>query len=110
VPLSTPAELNVTPLGSDPVSLKVGAGYPVAVTVNEPEVPTVKVALFALVIAGAWFTVKVLLVPDFPEPRAVIVTEAAPVVKVTLCGSSTPDANAPEVTGEPDSVAPAAVN
>jgi hypothetical protein len=31
----------------------------VAVTVNEPPVPVVKVVLLALVIAGAWFTVSV---------------------------------------------------
>src|SRR5207302_2952102 len=35
VPLSTPADERVTPLGSAPVSLKVVAGKPVAVTVNE---------------------------------------------------------------------------
>ena len=56
VPLRTPAALRVTPLGSAPVSLKVGAGKPVAVTVNEAPVPTVKVLLLALVIVGAWFT------------------------------------------------------
>ena len=38
------------PLGSAPVSLNVGAGEPVAVTVNVPAVPTVNVVLFALVI------------------------------------------------------------
>ena len=53
--------LNVTPLGSAPVSLSVGAGNPVAVTVNVPAVPTVNVVLFALVIAGAWLTVSVKL-------------------------------------------------
>ena len=60
VPLSTPvAVLKVTPLGSVPLWLRVGAGKPVVVTVNDPAVPTLKVALFALVIAGAWFTVRV---------------------------------------------------
>src|SRR5215472_5970357 len=55
VPLRTPVVvLNVTPVGSAPVSLNVGAGNPVAVTVKVPAVPTVKVVLFALVIAGAW--------------------------------------------------------
>ncbi len=53
VPLSTPAELKVTPLGRAPVSLKVGAGKPVAATVNVPAAPTVKAVLLALVIAGA---------------------------------------------------------
>jgi hypothetical protein len=52
-PLSTPAELSVTPLGSAPVSVNVGAGNPAAVSVKEPAVPAAKLVLFALVIAGA---------------------------------------------------------
>ena len=60
VPLSTPAALNVTPLGSVPLSLKfIVVGKPEAITVNEPAVPTVNVALAPLVIAGAWSTVNV---------------------------------------------------
>jgi hypothetical protein len=43
----------VTPLGRAPVSVKVGVGVPVVVTENVPAVPTVKVVLLALVIAGA---------------------------------------------------------
>jgi hypothetical protein len=53
---------NVTPLGSAPVSVSVGVGDPVVVTVKLPAVPTVNVVLLALVIAGATcavFTVKV---------------------------------------------------
>jgi len=70
VPLNTPvATLKVTPLGKVPDSLRLGAGKPVAVTVNEPAAPTVKVALLALVIADAWFTVKVKLCTAFePTP------------------------------------------
>jgi hypothetical protein len=49
----------VTPEGKDPDSENVGAGVPVAVTLNEPAVPTVKVALLALVMAGTWLTVRV---------------------------------------------------
>jgi len=49
--------LNVTPAGSEPVSLSVGAGVPVAVTVNVPAAPTVKVVLVRLVIAGATPTI-----------------------------------------------------
>jgi len=52
VPLSTPADVKVTPLGSVPVSLKVGAGKPVAVTVNDPAVFATNVVLAALVIVG----------------------------------------------------------
>jgi hypothetical protein len=55
--------LNVTPLGRAPDSLSVGAGLPVAVKVNVPDDPTVKVALDELVMAGgcAWLTVSVKL-------------------------------------------------
>src|SRR2546427_12850351 len=54
------------------------------------------------------FTVNALLVPVFPEFAAVIVK--LPVfVRVTLCGSSTPAANAAVVTGAPTS-APVDVN
>lgn len=57
VPLSTPVDvLKFTPFGTAPDSEKVVAGVPVAVTVNEPAVPTSKVRLFALVIAGGWPT------------------------------------------------------
>jgi hypothetical protein len=45
--------LKVTPLGRAPVSVKVGVGKPVAVTVNDPAVPTTNVVLLALVIFGA---------------------------------------------------------
>jgi hypothetical protein len=47
------AALKVTPAGSVPDSLKVAAGEPLKVTVKLPALPTVKVALLALVIAGA---------------------------------------------------------
>ena len=62
VPPSVPPELKVTPLGNVPVSENVpggNAGKPVAVTANEPAVPTVKVVPLELVMAGAWFTVSV---------------------------------------------------
>jgi hypothetical protein len=54
VPLNAPVvELNETPLGNVPDSLNVGAGDPLAVTVNSEFVPTVKVVLAELVMAGA---------------------------------------------------------
>jgi hypothetical protein len=60
VPLRTPvAGVNVTPVGNVPVSLNVGAGVPVAITVNVPGVPTVNVVLPPLVITGAVSTVNV---------------------------------------------------
>jgi hypothetical protein len=59
VPLSTPAELSVTPLGSAPVWVNVGAGNPVAVSGKEPGVFAINDVLLGLVIAGALFTVNV---------------------------------------------------
>jgi len=83
VPLRTPvAGANVTPVGNVPVSLNVGLGVPVAVTVNVPGVPTVKVVLFALVITGAVLTVSVKgCVAAVPTPLlAVNVMENVPTV------------------------------
>ena len=51
VPLSTPEE-NVTPLGSGPDSVMVGAGVPTELTVKDPGVPIAKAALPALVMSG----------------------------------------------------------
>ena len=56
VPLRTPA-LNVTPSGSVPsLRLMVGAGGPVAVTMNVPAVFNANVVLLALVICRAIVT------------------------------------------------------
>ena len=51
--------MNVTPEGNAPDSDSVGVGVPVAVTLKEPAVATVNVALLTLVMAGPWFTVSV---------------------------------------------------
>ena len=81
VPLRRPAELSVTPLGSVPVSVKVGTGTPDAVTVNDPAVPAVNVVLFALVIImGAWFAANVAVAENVLLP----VAEAAQVVDVPV--------------------------
>jgi len=65
VPLSVAVPLplftNVTPLGRVPDTLRAGDGTPVVVTVKEPGVPATKMALFALVNAGAKPTVSVKL-------------------------------------------------
>ena len=54
VPASFPvAAVKVTPDGNVPDSDSVGVGEPVAVTVKEPAVPTVKLVLLTLVIVGA---------------------------------------------------------
>src|SRR5260370_1409120 len=55
VPVPFPLSTKAIPPGSDsPTALKLGVGVPVAVTVNEPALPTTKVALFALVMAGGF--------------------------------------------------------
>ena len=61
--MAVPSSLavKVTPAGKAPVSLMAAAGKPVVVMVNEPVWPTVKVVVLALVIAGAWLTVRVKL-------------------------------------------------
>jgi hypothetical protein len=75
VPLSKPELVKVTPFGNVPVSLKDAAGYPVAVTVNEPGAPLVNVAAAALVMAGAWSTVNVKFWVAFdPSPLLAVMT------------------------------------
>ena len=59
MPDSRPAVESDTPFGREPFSVKVGAGKPVAATVNVPFWPAVNVVEAALVIAGASFTVSV---------------------------------------------------
>jgi hypothetical protein len=85
VPLSVavpfPLSLNVTPLGSVPVSVRLGVGDPVVVTVKIPAVPAVNVVLFALVIAGlVWEAGAV----NATSPR-ITFSPAVPVPKVALC-------------------------
>ena len=70
VPLSTPAA-NVTPAGRVPDSLKVGAGNPDAITVNEPRLPTVNVVAAALVKVGTWPIVSLKLWVAF-EPTLLL--------------------------------------
>jgi hypothetical protein len=60
VPDSTPVDATkVTPAGSAPDSLSVGAGNPDAVTWNVAAWPAVKVACDAEVTRAAWFTLSV---------------------------------------------------
>jgi hypothetical protein len=70
VPESTPVVLlSVTPEGRFPISLKVGAGVPVAITVKVPELPLVNVTWLAEVICGA----------DAPAMTGALGVEGAPV-------------------------------
>jgi hypothetical protein len=74
-----PLFTNVTPLGSAPVSVSVGVGDPVVVTVKLPAVPTVNVVLLALVIAGAEvpnrpYTLSCPAAPTYTFPLATVGT------------------------------------
>jgi hypothetical protein len=53
VPVPFPLSAKVTPFGSVPDSVRVGAGKPVVVTINVPGPPKANDALLALVMAGA---------------------------------------------------------
>jgi hypothetical protein len=87
VPLSTPAE-KVTPAGSVPVSLKVGVGIPVAVTVNDAAAPTLNVVLAGLVMAGARWPVPCMVTLWLAAVafRALSVNVATPLIAPVLCG------------------------
>ena len=59
VAVPSPLSVNVTPAGSEPVSVMAAVGSPVEVTVKVPADPVVKVVLEPLVMAGAAWTVQV---------------------------------------------------
>ena len=61
VPLPLWLSTKVTPVGSGPVCVIEGVGYPAAATVNEPAAPTGNVALLRLENEGDWVTVRVKL-------------------------------------------------
>jgi hypothetical protein len=102
VPLIVPvAAVKVSPLGRVPVSVKVGAGVPVAVTVNVPGVPIIKAEpeVFALVIAGAGLggapfvlqpaTKRMAIKRAVPSTRAdtpMLVNREARIIAAFLCG------------------------
>src|SRR5258708_30531375 len=69
VPLSVPVPLpllrNVTPAGKVPLSVMLGVGDPLVLTLNVPAAPTWNVTAFALVIVGGWPTVSVKLCVTF---------------------------------------------
>lgn len=52
VPEPFPLSVKVTPAGSFPVSAKDGAGKPVVKTVNDADMPAIKVVLLGLVMEG----------------------------------------------------------
>ncbi len=53
MPVPLPLSVNVTPLGSEPVSVRAAVGGPVEVTVKLPAWPSAKVVLSADVMVGA---------------------------------------------------------
>src|SRR5271157_273491 len=75
-PLST----NVTPLGRLPDSVMAGVGLPVVVTVNDPNVPCVKVTLFPLVIVGATLPVGIATINTSARASTPTVPVGAPEV------------------------------
>jgi hypothetical protein len=74
VPVPSWLSAKATIFGSEPVLLKVGVGFPVAVTVNVPLALTVKVVLVPLVIAEGEFTVTVVCAAAVAGVLAVLVT------------------------------------
>ena len=88
VAVPSPLLTNVTPAGSEPVSLSVGVGTPVADTVNVPAEPLVKVVADADVIAGADFTVRVNdCVAFVPTPLAAVMVNGNDPVAVGVPAS-----------------------
>src|SRR5712691_10538078 len=80
VPVPLPLSVNVTPAGrAAPPRAIDGGGNPLVVTVKVPAVPTVNVVAFALVMAGAWFTVRVKLC-DGLEPALFVAVKVSPYV------------------------------
>ena len=59
VPVPFPLLLNVTPVGSAPVTASEGVGNPVDVIPNDPAALAENDVEFALVIAGACWTARV---------------------------------------------------
>ena len=103
-----PLSLNLTPRGSAPVSDKPGVGTPVDVTVKAQALPTVQVVWSALVIPGAWLTVRVkvwvaagltpfvaVIVNGYVPPVPAAGVPASVAVPSPLSVNVTPDGSAP---------------
>ena len=76
VPLMTPA-VRVAQEGNEPAgTLNVGGGEPVAVTVNVPAVLTEKLAVAALEMVGANWTIRAAGVTETTAEPTPLVTEA----------------------------------
>src|SRR5260370_42631176 len=84
VPVPLPSSRNVTPAGKGPLSVMLGVGDPVVVTVNVPAAPAWNEAEFALVITIAVSTVReklcaaFVLTPSAALKAVVIVDGAGP--------------------------------
>ena len=105
----SPLSVKLTPVGRVPISDRAAVGYPVVVTVNEPALPSLKVALSPDVIDGGPSTVRVkdwvasgltpleasMVKVNVPSTVGVPASEAVPLplsVKVTPAGSA-PDSD-----------------
>jgi hypothetical protein len=86
VPVPFPLLVNVTPLGSVPELVIVGAGEPVVVTVKVPADPATNVVAFGLVNAGAVLTVRVKFWVAFGEMPLVAVKVRGYVPAVPAAG------------------------
>jgi hypothetical protein len=87
VPVPFPLSLNVTPAGRVPDSVSDGAGAPVVVTVKLPALPTVNVALFALMIVGELCREYVAVAVALVENPVAVAIAWTVVVVVTLKGT-----------------------
>jgi len=80
VPVPFPLSPKVTPLGSEPVSVREGVGVPVVVTENVLAVPTVNVVPPALVMTG------VVLAVFTPSVKVWVAAVPTPLVAVSVMG------------------------
>ena len=91
------AAVKVTPVGRVPVIERVGIGEPVAVTVNAPAVPSVKLVLLALVMMGASLIVML---------KFCVASGKTPLVAVTTPAKVPRAVGVPEITPADDRVSP----
>src|SRR5262249_6054828 len=86
----SPLSTNVTPDGKLPLSVSVGVGNPVVVTVKLPVTCSVKAVALALVIFGACSLKKVSRSRRTPLPTSTSLAKKAPVAWLPSCSTSVP--------------------
>ena len=97
MPTPLPLSAKVTPVGSAPVSVRVGVGVPAVVTEKVLVVPTVNVVLLALVITGPafpGFTVSVkawvAAVPGTYQYKSLMNPSMAGEITIVVSGPTSP--------------------